>query len=181
VQYLFFVNDFKALAFEVVLFFLLSLFFSPSPMKSLPTQKHHPQKIPSSMIRKEIRLFPEQLRVLQKGAKNHSTALSRFIPQAALSYCNQVFITPDKGQMQQVALSCREVSNALYDIAYKHKKFTQEDLQSINDMVAVLEQSLLHILNHPLRLEDILRQAFKEKKLRAWLLQQVDLLKATAA
>ncbi|MGH1337257.1 MAG: hypothetical protein ACRBFS_14130 [Aureispira sp.] len=125
--------------------------------------------------------MPEHLRILQKGANNHATALSRFIPQAALSYCNQVFITPDKDQIQQIALSCREVSNALYQIAYKHPTFTKDDLQNINDMVVVLEQSLLHILNHPPHLADILRQAFKDKKLRPWLIKNIEQLKATAS
>lgn len=125
--------------------------------------------------------MPEHLRVLQKGANNHAIALSRFIPQAALSYCNQVFITPDKDQIQQIALSCREVSNALYQIAYKHPNFTKDDLQNINDMVAVLEQSLLHILNHPPQLADILHQAFKDKKLRPWLMKNIEQLKASAS
>lgn len=133
------------------------------------------------MIRKEIRLHPQQLRILQKGAQNHSTALSRFIPQAALSYCNEVFMTPDKDQLQRVALSCREVSNALYQIAYQKEALNTETLQNINDMVAVLEQSLLHILHHPPRLRDILRQAFRDSKLRHWIIHQVELLKRSVS
>lgn len=128
------------------------------------------------MIRKEIRLLPQQVKILKKGAKNHQMALSRFIPQAALSYCNEVFITPDKNQIQQVCLSCREVSNALYQIAYKNEPLHTETLQNINDMVTVLEKSLLHILHHPPRLRNILRQAFKDPRLRQWLIDQQAIL-----
>lgn len=147
------------------------------------TIKHRRSKKLASLstIRKEIRILPEQLSVLEKGANNHNTALSRFIPQAALSYCNEVFMTPDQNQMQQIALSCREVSNALYDIAYKHPILTQEELYNINDMVAVLEQSLLHILHHPPRLKDILHQAFQDKALHPWLQEHIAAFQAPAA
>lgn len=173
----FFMNDFKAFAFGVVLF----LFYSPYSMNKTIKHRWRKKQLSPSTIRKEIRLLPEQLSILEKGAKNHGKALSRFIPQAALSYCNEVFMTPDLEQIQQVCLSCREVSNALYDIAYKHPTFTQEDLHTINDMVAVLEQSLLHILHHPPRLKDILHEAFKDKKLRPWLRKQIAVLQAAAS
>lgn len=133
-----------------------------------------------SIIRKEIRLLPQQLKILEKGAKNHHVPISRFIPQAALSYCNDVFMIPDKKQIQQVAMSCREVSTALYQMAEQYDEHKNDTMRTALDMVAVLEQSLFHILHHPPKLSVILRQAFQDPKLKNWLFQQCRLLQEKA-
>lgn len=143
-------------------------------------KKYAPAKN-APFARKEIRLLPEQLQKLSKAAKRHHIPLSRFIPSAAMAYCDEVFLCPDSQQIREVVHSCRDVSNALYHVAEKQKGFKDEDLRDTTDMLAVLEHSLVHILHHPPRLSEVLKQALRDPKLRNWLRTQTAALHVAAA
>lgn len=143
----------------------------PIPSASAQTK---PKK--SRLVRKEIRLTPAQLRPLTKAAQKHHMPLSRFIPRAALAYCDEVFLCTDTRQIQDVMLSCREVCNALYHLAEKQDGLSKTDIRDATDMIGVLESAVLHILHHPPRLTDVLQEAFADPQLRHWITQKVTAL-----
>lgn len=124
----------------------------------------------SKFIKKEIRLRPQELSLLQEATKRHNSRLTVFIKQAALAYIQGVYILSDETQIKHFEHSLRQVSDAIHYIAQRAHEFSTEQFQELQDLITALESALHRIFHQPQKLETILKEVVHEHpNLHQWL------------
>lgn len=137
-------------------------------------QRSKPKPSKRKLIKKEIRLRPQELLLLQNAAKLHKKRITVFIKQAALAYIQGVYILPDDSQIKHFEQSFRQVSDAIHHIAQKAQDFTADQLQEIQDLITILETSLHRIFHQPQKLETLLEEMVKKHPhLHTWVKEQI--------
>jgi hypothetical protein len=138
----------------------------------LQRSKNNNQK--SNFIKKEIRLRPAELSLLQEATKRHNSRLTVFIKQAALSYIQGVYILPDDTQIKHFERSLRQVSDAVHYISQRAHEFSDSQFQELQDLITTLEGSLHTIFHKPQRLETLLEEMVKEHpNIHKWVRKQL--------
>lgn len=128
----------------------------------------------SKLIRKELRLTPNEWKNLEKGAKYHKQKPTVFIKKAALAYLENVFILPDEEQIKRFEARIRQISNVIYRIELREGTVSKKDFQQLQDLLNILEASLNQIFRQPPNLEDLLQQAVLDNpKLHHWILERL--------
>lgn len=138
----------------------------------LQRSKNKNQK--STFIKKEVRLRPQELSLLQEATKRHKSHLTVFIKQAALAYIQGVYILPDDTQIQHFERSLRQVSDAVHYIAQRAHEFSASQFQELQDLISTLETSLQTIFHKPQRLETLLEELVTEHpNIHKWVREQL--------
>lgn len=138
----------------------------------LQRSKNKNQK--STFIKKEVRLRPQELSLLQEATKRHKSRLTVFIKQAALAYIQGVYILPDDTQIQHFERSLRQVSDAVHYIAQRAHEFSASQFQELQDLISTLETSLQTIFHKPQRLETLLEEMItKHPHIHKWVLERL--------
>ncbi len=131
----------------------------------------------SKFIKKEIRLRPQELALLQQATKRHKSRLTVFIKQAALAYVQSVYILPDDTQIKHFERSLRQVSDAIHHIAQKAQDFTADQFQEIQDLITILETSLHRIFHQPQKLETLLEEMVQNHPhLHTWVKERLEII-----
>lgn len=146
------------------------------------TQRSKTLKQKSKLIKKEIRLHPNELLIIQKAAKQHKKRITVFIKQAALAYLQGVYILPDDSQIKHFEQSLRQVSDAIHYISQKTHNFSQKQFQEIQDLITILETSLHRIFHQPQKLETLLEEIVKgHPHLHTWVKEQIKAIEKKVA
>lgn len=128
----------------------------------------------SKFIKKEVRLRPQELSLLQEATKRHKSRLTVFIKQAALAYIQGVYILPDDTQIQHFERSLRQVSDAVHYIAQRAHEFSASQFQELQDLITTLETSLQIIFHKPQKLETLLEEMVTEHPdIHKWVLERL--------
>ncbi len=117
------------------------------------------------VVRKQLTFTKEQYRILQRAAKRHQQADTRFAVNAIEAYLKGMYIVPDEEQVQELKIGLKRIGVLINQIAFvvnTRGQLYQGDLFTLQERMAELESFLARVLTCPHDLNDLIRRALRE-------------------
>ena len=104
----------------------------------------------------------EESKIIAQAARKHNLSQSRFIKQAALSYCLQTYLVPNPvaiGKIEQLLSHCLNELRIISEFKEGVLRDREADYDRFKQILLKLDRKLSQVFRTPPRLDDFIRES----------------------